>query len=467
MKTESKQVKNKTTKTPVKKPEKKTVDFFADKEVSSLQEFSKVFSELLKVKTGLDFVLNISGVDVPTNISDYYLSESMFGDYFSLSCYYNFVDMIDLYESKIIYASAFSDKIDKNITVKRTVRDVLRSIGIRILSIEEKDRLTKELQECYELSQETGKVYEIHDHLYVARSGYFFELKKYDIHSPVSVIPEFKLDVDDLSFTNLYLKGIQVPYIRVFSLYHKAYTYVKVSQLKEHKWDSTGVDKISLPEDTKSVLNSVFSGKETFGDMFNDRHGGMIILANGTPGTGKTLTAEVYSEKIKKPLYVLEVGEIGVNLVSVEDNLKMIFERAQRWDAVLLFDEADIFLTKRSEEDLERSAIVGIFLRLLDKYQGILFLTTNRAEVIDDAFKSRVTLKIQYNDLTNEDRLFIWSNMLKKAGFKISDKDLKKISSEKINGRQIRNHTRLLSKLFDKDTLTAKEIIPTFKFLSR
>jgi hypothetical protein len=54
--------------------------------------------------------------------------------------------------------------------------------------------------------------------------------------------------------------------------------------------------------------------------------------------------------------------------------LREILEIASVWDAVVLIDEADIFLEKRTEEDIKRNALVGIFLRLLEYHQGVLFL---------------------------------------------------------------------------------------------
>jgi hypothetical protein len=34
----------------------------------------------------------------------------------------------------------------------------------------------------------------------------------------------------------------------------------------------------------------------------------------------------------------------------------------------------DIFLERRTEQDIKRNAMVGIFLRLLEYHQGVLFL---------------------------------------------------------------------------------------------
>ena len=58
------------------------------------------------------------------------------------------------------------------------------------------------------------------------------------------------------------------------------------------------------------------------------------------------------------------------------------------WDVVLLLDEAEVFLQKRSPTDVKRNALVSIFLRQLEYYQGILVLTTNLIEQCDPAFES-------------------------------------------------------------------------------
>ncbi|KAH9204697.1 hypothetical protein DL95DRAFT_244968, partial [Leptodontidium sp. 2 PMI_412] len=44
------------------------------------------------------------------------------------------------------------------------------------------------------------------------------------------------------------------------------------------------------------------------------------------------------------------------------------------------------------------------FLRTLEYYQVIMFLTTNRVQQIDDAITSRIHFKIKYSDLRREQR---------------------------------------------------------------
>lgn len=104
-------------------------------------------------------------------------------------------------------------------------------------------------------------------------------------------------------------------------------------------------------------------------------------VLHGPPGTGKTLTAEGISELLKCPLYAVSAGELGTDSRYLEQELQRILDICHTWGAILLLDEADVFLEKRNLQDVHRNALVSIFLRQLEYFQGILFLTTNRVEV--------------------------------------------------------------------------------------
>lgn len=109
-------------------------------------------------------------------------------------------------------------------------------------------------------------------------------------------------------------------------------------------------------------------------------------VLHGPPGTGKTLTAEGISELLKCPLYAVSAGELGTDSRYLEQELQRILDICHTWGAILLLDEADVFLEKRNLQDVHRNALVSIFLRQLEYFQGILFLTTNRVEVSDLVF---------------------------------------------------------------------------------
>lgn len=72
------------------------------------------------------------------------------------------------------------------------------------------------------------------------------------------------------------------------------------------------------------------------------------------------------AEVTKRPLYMVSAGELGTNMETVDERLQMVLEITRRWGCVLLMDEADVFLQARDTINLERNALVSIFLRRLE-----------------------------------------------------------------------------------------------------
>jgi hypothetical protein len=134
-------------------------------------------------------------------------------------------------------------------------------------------------------------------------------------------------------------------------------------------------------------------------DLIQGKGRGLVVLLHGVPGVGKTATAEAVAMENRKPLFVITCGDLGLTPNAVENALKNVFRLAHLWDCVLLLDEADVFLTQRSKQDMKRNALVSVFLRVLEYYNGLLFLTTNRVGTIDEAFKSRIHLSLYYPPL--------------------------------------------------------------------
>ncbi|KAK3937611.1 hypothetical protein QBC46DRAFT_356560 [Diplogelasinospora grovesii] len=134
-------------------------------------------------------------------------------------------------------------------------------------------------------------------------------------------------------------------------------------------------------------------------DLIQGKGRGLVVLLHGVPGVGKTATAEAVAMENRKPLFVITCGDLGLTPYEVESSLKNVFRLAHLWDCVLLLDEADVFLSQRSRFDMKRNALVSVFLRVLEYYNGLLFLTTNRVGAIDEAFKSRIHLSLYYPPL--------------------------------------------------------------------
>jgi ATP-dependent 26S proteasome regulatory subunit len=108
---------------------------------------------------------------------------------------------------------------------------------------------------------------------------------------------------------------------------------------------------------------------------------------------------------------------------------------------LLLLDEADVFLEQRTINDLQRNRLVPIFLRKLEYYQGVLFLTTNRYRGIDKAFQSRIGMHLEYPDLDETARAAVWKNFLttSKRKVEITEAEVRTLSKVPLNGRQIKS----------------------------
>ena len=123
--------------------------------------------------------------------------------------------------------------------------------------------------------------------------------------------------------------------------------------------------------------------------------------------------------------------------------LAMIFKVASRWKAVLLIDEADIFMARRSNEHLQLNALVSVFLRQLEQYNGILFLTTNRLQAFDEAILSRIHASLKYTALKREARKAVWRFFVGRATTThgnpaCSEQSLDELVDKEMNGREVR-----------------------------
>ncbi|KAG9101569.1 hypothetical protein FS749_005798 [Ceratobasidium sp. UAMH 11750] len=227
------------------------------------------------------------------------------------------------------------------------------------------------------------------------------------------------------------------------------------------KWGHLLVEKLSLipfqadvfkhlvvPEDEKKLIQALVEaqaglrGMTLINDIISGKGAGLVILLHGNPGTGKL------------PLYAVSCSEFGTSLEKVETKLKHILDITSLWKAVVLIDEADIFLEARSD-DLSRNAMVGVFLRMLEYHSGIVILTTNRVRTLDDAFRSRISLALKYRDLDCHSRKMLWKKFLNLTGATVQDsdsdailtydfslQDLDELSQRDTNGRVIKHVVR-------------------------
>ncbi|KAF9638151.1 putative aaa family atpase protein [Lasiodiplodia theobromae] len=247
---------------------------------------------------------------------------------------------------------------------------------------------------------------------------------------------------------------IASPVVLGFAFSEKRWMEFSLSAVRDIEWNEGAFESLVLPENQKSIVKALvsshkFHAAQTIDDVVQGKGKGLVFVLHGPPGVGKTLTAEGIADYLKCPLYAVSAGELGTDSWRLEQELQKIMDIAHSWGAILLLDEADVFLERRQVHDIHRNALVSIFLRLLEYFQGILFLTTNRVETFDDAFQSRIHMGLRYEELGHKAKRGIWQIFLKRvremekaemADF--SDDDYNTLARNDLNGRQIKNAVR-------------------------
>ena len=177
-------------------------------------------------------------------------------------------------------------------------------------------------------------------------------------------------------------------------------------------------DQLILPEEQKKtmselVLSQTETQERTRSQLGNRARSGLTVLLHGGPGTGKTFTATCIAEKNRRPL-LLGFIEVGGSIADLEQSLNQSFQLAERWGAILLLEDVDAFLAQRRHG--ESSNLVATFtkaIQAIGKHSGVLFLTTCRVGVLDEAVLSRIDYTVRYEALSHHAHQQIWRMALR------------------------------------------------------
>ncbi len=245
-------------------------------------------------------------------------------------------------------------------------------------------------------------------------------------------------------FTQLPVHG----YLFMFHLELHQHLWVHVGDVQPYAYQPELKTKLVLPPEQTDLIDILTAEMDVLmDDIVAGKSGGTTVLCAGPPGVGKTLTAEVYAEIVGRPLYRVHSGQLGLNVASMEVALKEALTRAQRWGAVMLIDEADVYIKKR-DDNITMNAVVGVFLRVLEYFNGLLFLTTNRIDDIDEAIVSRCIALIRYHAPDEAARLRIWQVMAAQFQLALSEADLRHLARRfaSASGRDIKGLAKLVAK---------------------
>ena len=144
----------------------------------------------------------------------------------------------------------------------------------------------------------------------------------------------------------------------------------------------------------------------------------LMALFSGPSGTGKTMSAQVIATELGLDLFRIDLAAVVSKYVGeTSKNLQQILSRAQHMDIVLLFDEADALLGKRTEirdaHDRFANTDTNYLLQALEDYQGIAILSTNKKSNIDEAFIRRIRYVVEFPRPDAAQRLTLWKRLIK------------------------------------------------------
>lgn len=276
--------------------------------------------------------------------------------------------------------------------------------------------------------------------------------------SPFAGFEDVRPTVDDMPANDLYFIAIH-KIVEGFLLGERRWASLHTDQLREVDFDRDAFKSLVLDDEIKMTVKALVGKFASVqgrlspwpNDFVRNKGQGRIFLLHGSPGVGKTCTAEATAELACRPLISLTAGDLGRHGQGVERCLDYFLKLGEKFGAIVLLDEADVYLERRRTSDIARNGLVSVFLRALEYYRGVLFLTTNRVETFDAAFTSRIHVALHYGPLTDEHREKIWLNSFERLERDSEGKvhvsvatreyvyDSRDVQSLKWNGREIRN----------------------------
>jgi hypothetical protein len=183
--------------------------------------------------------------------------------------------------------------------------------------------------------------------------------------------------------------------------------------------------QLVLPEETAAMLQAAVRRLDQQATVLDDwglRHTaqasrGVRMLFSGPPGTGKSLAAAALATAASTDLLVIDVSRIVSKwLGETEKNLAAAFEAAERTRAVLLLDEADALFGSRTEisdaHDRYANLETAYLLQRMERFDGLVVLTSNLRNNIDPAFTRRLDFVVEFPLPDLAGRKELWTRYL-------------------------------------------------------
>jgi AAA+ superfamily predicted ATPase len=211
--------------------------------------------------------------------------------------------------------------------------------------------------------------------------------------------------------------------------------------------------ELILPDEAQSQVDELIAYLKQYEQVFDSwgfnkkltRGRGMAALFTGSPGTGKTLAAEVVAAQLKLELYKINLSAVVNKYIGeTEKHLETIFDEAAQANVALFFDEADALFGKRSEvqssHDRYANLETNYLLQKLESHEGVVILASNYKSNIDEAFIRRLQFCIDFPLPDEQERLRIWQSIWPNELPLSPDIELEKLAKQlELAGGHIRN----------------------------
>ncbi len=199
---------------------------------------------------------------------------------------------------------------------------------------------------------------------------------------------------------------------------------VEMGELAQRVHPRFTEDELVLPPKQRTQLDAVRNAMTALTDVHYRwgtarpwNEAGISVLFAGSPGTGKTMAAEVLAAELGLPLYRIDLSQVVNKYVGeTPKNLKRIFDAADLCDLILFFDEAEAVFSSRTEvkdaHDRFANTEVSYLLTRMESAKGLTILATNRREDLDRAFVRRLRYIVDFPKPGLSERRSIWEKSI-------------------------------------------------------
>lgn len=236
-------------------------------------------------------------------------------------------------------------------------------------------------------------------------------------------------------------------------------------------------EDLVLPESTMSDIDEILNWVKTENKLRDNAHlrkwlkPGFRTLFSGPSGTGKTMVATLLGKAVNRPVYRINLSTVASKYIGeTEKNLAKVFDHAENNNWILFFDEADALFGKRTNvkdsHDKYANQEVSYLLQRIEDFPGLVILSSNFKNNIDDAFMRRFQSIVAFQTPNRRERLKLWQRIFSDK-YKLDEGFVTKLSEDyELTGGAITNVLRtvvLQSETSNEDVLSKKAVMHAIK----